>query len=327
MATINIYGKFSFDTPQDWDWTMTTSTANQIIIDGGPFREEFLGQFTYSLTDVFGTCNAVRFYVNAALVYSIDGLAVDAQQIAHYAATAGDTQSTYAYVLSGADTINDSDEGDYLGGYGGNDTINANGGNDLLAGGAGNDTLLGGAGVDSAIFSGARANYTVSLAPLTATVSDKTGAEGVDTLQSVERLVFADGGLALDVGKGEHGGDIYRLYQAAFNRAPDAGGVGFWLGQLDKGISMEAIAAGFMNSTEFHTAYGNAPSNTELVTKIYQNVLHRTPDAGGLDWYVHVLDTHAASSAFVLADISNSLENYNGTIAAIASGFSYTPYG
>ena len=81
-----------------------------------------------------------------------------------------------------------------------------------------------------------------------------------------------------------------------------------------------------MDSAEFRAAYGSNPSNTELVTKIYQNVLHRTPDAGGLKFYVDLLDANKVSKALVLADISISDENYAATIAKISSGFLYTPY-
>ncbi|WP_309087228.1 type I secretion C-terminal target domain-containing protein [Phenylobacterium sp.] len=75
-------------------------------------------------------------------------------------------------------------------------TIFANGGNgaDTLTGGGGNDTLDGGAGSDTATFSGARADYTVSVNGGTITVTHNNGgADGVDTLTNIEFLSFSDG--------------------------------------------------------------------------------------------------------------------------------------
>jgi hypothetical protein len=41
------------------------------------------------------------------------------------------------------------------------------------------------------------------------------------------------------------------LYNTFFNRAPDAGGLDFWVGQLDSGLPREVALAAFMFSTEF----------------------------------------------------------------------------
>jgi serralysin len=72
----------------------------------------------------------------------------------------------------------------------GNDTIIGNDANNLLTGGAGNDAIDGGAGIDSAIFSGARAAYTISA--LGGTSVRVAGPDGTDTLTNVDRLVFSD---------------------------------------------------------------------------------------------------------------------------------------
>jgi len=159
------------------------------------------------------------------------------------------------------------------------------------------------------------------------TVVDKTGAEGTDTLSGVERLVFADGGVALDVDASSLGGQAYRIYKAAFARTPDSGGVGFWMSALDKGMSLVDIATGFIASDEYKTAYGTNLSNRALITKYYENILGRAPEQGGLDFWVGVLDNKQASVAQVLASISESGENITGTAALIANGFEFTPYG
>jgi Ca2+-binding RTX toxin-like protein len=77
---------------------------------------------------------------------------------------------------------------------GGADLLNGGAGNDTLRGGAGNDSVEGGAGVDTARFTGAKADYDISInASGVVTVSDKTAnRDGVDMLTGVEKLQFSD---------------------------------------------------------------------------------------------------------------------------------------
>jgi hypothetical protein len=154
-------------------------------------------------------------------------------------------------------------------------------------------------------------------------VTDKAGT--VDQLTGVERIAFADATVALDVDGSA--GQVYRIYQAAFNRTPDKGGLGYWINAMDHGASFASVAQGFLDSSEYHKAYDGVKSNRELVTKYYENILHRTPDAGGLDFWAGVLDNKAAGTADVLASISDSAENKAGLIGVIGNGFEYTPYG
>ncbi|WP_420471075.1 M10 family metallopeptidase C-terminal domain-containing protein [Brevundimonas sp. FT23042] len=100
---------------------------------------------------------------------------------------------------AGADTINGTAFNDQInGGAGadtilggaGNDAINAGDGDDTITGGAGADAIDGGAGYDTAIFSGNRADYSLST---TGGVTTITGTDGVDTVVNVERLQFNDG--------------------------------------------------------------------------------------------------------------------------------------
>jgi hypothetical protein len=99
---------------------------------------------------------------------------------------------------SAVNTLTGGNGDDTISGLGGNDIINGSGGNDLLTGGAGNDTIDGGAGLfDTAVYSGARAQYTLSFintGNLAGTVIDTVpGRDGTDTLTNVEFLKFSDG--------------------------------------------------------------------------------------------------------------------------------------
>ena len=83
---------------------------------------------------------------------------------------------------------------DMLSGLGGDDVLWGHGGDDILTGGAGNDTLRGGDGSDTAIYSGNRADYTITYnsATQTFTLVDNRGSspDGTDTATGIEIFSF-----------------------------------------------------------------------------------------------------------------------------------------
>lgn len=325
MAIVTLASKFSFVSSQDWDWEVAKLSTSFISIENTIYRQSFDGSFELSPDGIIsGKATASSFYVDNTLVYSITGMNADATKLQGFVENEGDTQQTYAFVLGGDDTIIGSADADALAGYAGNDNLSGGAGNDLIIAGSGNDTISGGAGDDTVTFSGARANYTVVKTATGITVTDKTGADGIDAISGTERVLFTDSGIAFD-GSG-NGGEAYRVYQAAFNRTPDKGGVGFWINAMDKGMSLKDVAQYFVASAEFKVAYGAAPTNAELVGKFYVNVLHRQPEQGGFDFWVGVLDRNQASVADVLAAISESNENVTSLAAVIGAGFEYSLY-
>jgi hypothetical protein len=206
-----------------------------------------------------------------------------------------------------------------------NDVIYGMGGGDAITGAGGNDTIDGGAGIDRAIYSGAAAGYTIKITSATSMVTDKTAnRDGIDTLTNIERLQFTDTTIALDIGKDQTAGSGYMLYKAAFNRTPDTGGLGYWISKMDDGMSYSDVAKNFVTSAEFQAAFGGSnPSVNTLVTKLYNNVLNRTPDAGGLAFWQDKLNT-GWSTADVLGFFSTSGENVTNVTPLIANGISYT---
>lgn len=202
----------------------------------------------------------------------------------------------------------------------GNDTVTGSAYNNKLRGFAGNDSIDGGAGADTAYYSGTRSQYQVSGNASTMTVS---GPDGVDTLVNVERLQFSDKAVAFDVDT--TAGQAYRLYQAAFDRQPDAGGLGTWINYMDSGHSLVEVSSMFQQSTEFVTKYGTSLSSSDFVTLLYQNVLHRAPDAGGLGTWTNLLDTNQWSRAQVLIGFSESTENKAALIGVMQAGMEFIP--
>jgi len=214
-----------------------------------------------------------------------------------------------------------------LAGGSGNDRLDGGDGNDVLLGRAGNDTLIGGAGIDTARYTGTAGNYTITRTATGFQVADKRGTngDGTDQLTGVERIAFPDRHLALDIDG--VAGQAFRIYRAAFDREPDLGGMGFYLAMMDKGVSLYDVAASFVSSPEFTDMYGGAPSNADIVTRLYQNILHREPEQGGYTFWLGILDEKRANLAEVLEAFSEGFENRDGTAELIANGVPFTPYG
>ncbi len=105
--------------------------------------------------------------------------------------------------------------------------------------------------------------------------------------------------------------EVYRLYQATLDRAPDLAGFTAWCENLSTGMTLETAAGRFVDSIEFQNVYG-ALSNSDFVTLLYNNVLDRTPDAGGLAAWTNLLDG-GMSRADVVLGFSNSQEFITNT--------------
>jgi hypothetical protein len=201
----------------------------------------------------------------------------------------------------------------------------------LISGTASNDRLMvipgdvridAAAGTDTVVFVGNRGDYVMAHGDATLTVA---GREGAATLLGVERLQFADAAIAFDVDG--TAGKAFRTYQAAFDRAPDAAGLGFWINFMDAGMSLNDVAAGFMASSEFKTMYGENPSHADFVDKLYLNVLHRQGEPSGVAFWMTALDNPAISAASVLAAFAESHENQVALVGVTGNGMNYIPFG
>jgi hypothetical protein len=243
---------------------------------------------------------------------------IRSRSVLNYDSYAQETLSTYLLENWGHRTLYyGTNSADTLTGSSNDDRFFSSGGNDLLRGGAGLDTVVYAKPFQSVARSGA--NFLV---------------DG-DTLSDIERLEFIDKSIALDLDGATSAGGIYRLYKATFNREPDSSGLGYWIAQADAG-NKDAVrmAEDFVWSQEFQNLYnitttdnyGTGTDVSELVTGFYENVLGRTPDQGGLDFYTGVIESKDRTVGRVLAEISDSQENYEGTIELIANGIVFDPW-
>ncbi|OON63748.1 hypothetical protein B0920_10460 [Massilia sp. KIM] len=189
---------------------------------------------------------------------------------------------------------------------------------------AGDHKIDGLGGIDSISYGGARSMFAITREAGAAIVSDRKGGSGSDTLVNVERVHFSDVSVALDI-EGV-AGQAYRLYQAAFDRAPDKAGMGYWIKMMDGGASLESVAAGFAASKEFADLYGADASDARFVELLYQNVLHRQLDVPGRDYWLGALEQGQGRQQ-VLAFFSESGENQTQVIGAIQHGIEFTPWG
>ena len=93
---------------------------------------------------------------------------------------------------------------------------------------------------------------------------------------------------------------IARLYDATFDRLPDAAGLGHQLAALNAGTSLLTLAANFAASPEFQARYG-ALSNQAFVEQLYRFCLDREGDAPGIAVQVNALNTGTSRAALLLA--------------------------
>lgn len=194
---------------------------------------------------------------------------------------------------------------------------------DLLVASNAADVINGQAGLDTVRFEGALSLYSVTddNALNIEVYASNTGL--TQELQNVERLQFDDGSLAFDTDG--NAGTTYRLYQAAFDRAPDPEGLGFWIRHFDTGtVTHEEMAGHFIASEEFDTTYGGAANvdNDAFLTLLYNNILDRDPDQAGFDFWQDQQD-NGLSRSVMLQHFSDSQENIIKVAAAVDDGIWY----
>jgi hypothetical protein len=210
-----------------------------------------------------------------------------------------------------------------LTGTAGADTLRGGVGNDWLVGDAGNDSLNGGAGLDTAGFTLGRSGYTVTHTTSGFTVTAKSGSDGTDSLVSVERLKFADMGLALDLN--DHAGEVAKILGAVFGRdaVANAAYAGIGLYYLDGGMTYESLT-----QLAIDARLGAGASHQAVVDLLYTNVVGVSPPADEQAYYVNLLDSNAytvAGLAVMAADIDINQNNID-LVGLSQQGLEYVPY-
>lgn len=100
------------------------------------------------------------------------------------------------------------------------------------------------------------------------------GGVALGIVNSDEKLGLTSG---VDIGSSEVG-VLVRLYNTAFGRAPDAGGLNYWLSQLEQGASIGDVADSFARvlvPNELPNAAANVVSDEAYINYLYRTGLER----------------------------------------------------
>jgi subtilisin-like proprotein convertase family protein len=228
------------------------------------------------------------------------------------------------------------DSDDLITGNAAQNKINGMRGNDTLVGGLGNDLLDGGEGNDIATFTGMDKNYTLLVSRSSSEVVDRTiNRDGTDMLTNIESIQFSNstlqtswftdaGNLASNPASADAFDTLTSMYLAYFNRAPDATGLYYWASNVYQGQTFNQIAENFFNAPETQALYPN-PIDTQssvadmtvFINSVYQNVLNRTPDSGGFDYWLNGLQTGSSTATgFILQIIKAAVAPTGGPLDA-----------
>jgi phospholipase/lecithinase/hemolysin len=199
-------------------------------------------------------------------------------------------------------------------------------------------------GFQSAAFSGGdnaivldnpEADYAVSVATNgQITIKDIGAADATDgqsiSVSGASYVVFNGAALAAATGtttilfiENATNSAVAALYTAALGREPDLRGLAFWENAIATGTSMTSLAQFFLTSSEFTQRYPAAalppddggPNDAAFVTAVYQNVLGRAPDSGGLSYWIAAM-AGGFTRADILESFAGSGENMNDISAA-----------
>jgi hypothetical protein len=174
-------------------------------------------------------------------------------------------------------------------------------------------------------FNASSKNYAITLNATNPTVLNKLSESAAPyTFIDIRRLQFTDTNVALDIGPSQNAGSVYMLYKAAFNRPSDAGGMGYWISLKDGGADIvTSIAQGFVNSAEFIGKYGSNPTNASYISNLYQNVLGRAGEAGGVAYWTGEMNAGRVSKAQALVQFATLPEGAGIVAPLIANGIQY----
>lgn len=185
-------------------------------------------------------------------------------------------------------------------------------GNDVLRGDAASNLIEGGEGYDLVQASGSYGSARV-----TGNGTQLSDAGGLDILSGIEAVEFDDGLFLMDVA-GTDTGFLYRLYDAALDRAPDAAGFAFWSAAMAQGVSRSDAVEGFLQSTEFLSTT-DALTDGQFLTLLYQQTLGRAPDSAGEVFWLDALG-NGVGRAETFLGFSESAEHITATAEGLGGG-------
>ncbi len=137
-----------------------------------------------------------------------------------------------------------------------------------------------------------------------------SGEASTSSFRDVSAIVDIKGTFDQVTGLNTDSGQMFRLYNASFKRLPDSDGLEYWINQFSSGAnSIRVVASSFLGSAEFAERYGSSVTDKQYVTTLYQNVLGRSPDKSGLNYWLGQLSSGAETRYEALLGFAESAEN------------------
>lgn len=118
--------------------------------------------------------------------------------------------------------------------------------------------------------------------------------------------------------------EVAQLYVALFGRAPLSEGLGFYSQKVASGMSVPQVAQEMFNLDVARSYYPLEATAEQVITSFFTNVLGRTPEAGGLSYWVGRLNAANAlnpdtAEGVVIAEMIDSVVAYSGSNAVALS--------
>lgn len=114
---------------------------------------------------------------------------------------------------------------------------------------------------------------------------------------------------------------VTRLYFGALDRLPDNAGLDSWMGAMQSGTPLSAVASSFIASKEFTERFG-AQDKAGLVDQMYLNVMRRAADAEGKAYWLQRLEAGMSKGDLVLG-FTESREYQASTEAKVGVSLNY----
>lgn len=286
--------------PAGWGQILTQPGPVDVVVGAQEFD-------TYYVVDgrATGFATATQGFV-ASSAYGSSNDLLDLTDVAIPGGGGATLASTRATIYGGLGP-------DWLAGGNMADLLLGEAGNDAIEGRQGNDTVDGGDGFDMAIYSGERSQFIVTnegggqrrVTDNSTVVQD----EGSDVLRRIERIEFADQGLAYDTAPTQAAGIAALLVGAVLGRQQvtlNPAVIGAVMSHADSGTTMQSLARLIMDVVPWSIFAGSdAPS--DIATFLHRNVYGTAPDAASLNAAVNTLVNGATGD--YLAQLASSAAN------------------
>ena len=108
---------------------------------------------------------------------------------------------------------------------------------------------------------------------------------------------------------------VQEAYIAYYGRPADPGGLAHWVSQLDRGVTFDVMLQSFGASEEAVTLFGNK-TNEDTVKTLFQQILGRTPDTGGLLFYAGKLEDGSMTGITIAQNVFDGATGSDATMVA-----------